>query len=72
MDMISQLPEDLLLRILSELPTANDVVATMVLSKRWQPLWKSVPKLVFDDDDDDSYQNIDTRRYFAFRTYSNF
>ncbi|CDY41819.1 BnaC02g12300D [Brassica napus] len=71
MDMISKLPEDLLLRILSELPTAKDVVATMVLSKRWQPLWKSVPKLVFDDDDD-RYQNIDTIRNFAFRTYSNF
>ncbi|WZY75723.1 hypothetical protein YC2023_022107 [Brassica napus] len=70
MDLISQLPEDLLLRILSELPTANDVVATMVLSKRWQPLWKSVPKLVFDDDDDDdSYQNIDTRRFSRFVDY---
>lgn len=68
MDMISKLPEDLLLRILSELPTAKDVVATMVLSKRWQPLWKSVPKLVFDDDDD-RYQNIDTIRFSRFVDY---
>lgn len=54
-DRICHLPDALLLRILSELPTAKDVVATMVLSKRWEPLWKSVSKLVYDD----SYQNID-------------
>ncbi|CAG7880003.1 unnamed protein product [Brassica rapa] len=54
-DRICHLPDALLLRILSEVPTAKDVVATMVLSKRWEPLWKSVPKLVYDD----SYQNID-------------
>ncbi|CAH8309238.1 unnamed protein product [Eruca vesicaria subsp. sativa] len=64
MDRISQLPDTLLLRILSELPTAKDVVATMVLSKRWLPLWKSVPKLVFKDD---IYQNInDTGRFSRF------
>ncbi|KAF8107509.1 hypothetical protein N665_0120s0033 [Sinapis alba] len=63
MDRISQLPDTLLLRILSELPNAKDVVATMVLSKRWQPLWKSVPNLVFDDN---SYQDIDTGRFSRF------
>ncbi|KAL0729120.1 hypothetical protein Bca4012_025213 [Brassica carinata] len=51
------------LRILSELPTAEDVVATMVLSKHWLPLWKSVPKLVFDDD---GYEDIDTGRFSRF------
>ncbi|XP_010443285.1 PREDICTED: probable FBD-associated F-box protein At1g32375 [Camelina sativa] len=55
MDRISQLPDELLLRILSLLPSAKDVVATMVLSKRWQFLWMFVPRLVYDDD---SYQGI--------------
>ncbi|KAF8104785.1 hypothetical protein N665_0167s0001 [Sinapis alba] len=48
---ISELLDTLLLRVLSLLPTAKDVVATMVLSKRWEFLWLSVPRLVFDDQD---------------------
>ncbi|KAJ4905709.1 putative FBD-associated F-box protein [Raphanus sativus] len=48
MDRISHLPEHLLLRILSFLPSTKDVVATMVLSKRWQFLWTLVPRLVYD------------------------
>ncbi|KAG7538166.1 Leucine-rich repeat 2 [Arabidopsis suecica] len=55
MDSISELPDALLLKILSLLPTARDVVATMVLSKRWQPLWKMVPKLIYDDDSSGSF-----------------
>ncbi|KAL1195218.1 putative FBD-associated F-box protein [Cardamine amara subsp. amara] len=61
MDRISKLPEALILRILSLLP-AQDVVATMFLSKRWQPLWTLVPKLMYDD----SYQNIEYRRFSKF------
>ncbi|XP_010451113.1 PREDICTED: probable FBD-associated F-box protein At1g32375 [Camelina sativa] len=61
MDSISQLPEALLLRILSLLP-AKDFVATMVLSKRWQLLWKLVPKLIYDD----SYQNIEYGKFSRF------
>lgn len=51
-DRISDLPETLLLEILSSLPTKT-VIATSVLSKRWQSLWKMVPKLEFE-----SYGNI--------------
>lgn len=47
MDMISELPDELLLKVLSLLP-AKDVVATMVLSRRWRFLWKFVPKLEYD------------------------
>ncbi|XP_056863732.1 FBD-associated F-box protein At3g49020-like isoform X2 [Raphanus sativus] len=43
-DMISELPEALLLHILSSVPT-KAVIATSVLSKRWRSLWKMLPKL---------------------------
>ncbi|KAL1210095.1 F-box/FBD/LRR-repeat protein [Cardamine amara subsp. amara] len=45
-DRISELPEALLLQILSLLPT-KDVTATSVLSKRWKSLKKIVPNLEF-------------------------
>ncbi|KAJ4875391.1 putative FBD-associated F-box protein [Raphanus sativus] len=47
MDRISQLPDELLLRILSLMPL-QDVADTMLLSKRWQFLWLMVPALTFD------------------------
>ncbi|KAJ4902920.1 FBD-associated F-box protein [Raphanus sativus] len=50
-DRISELPEALLLHILSSVPT-KDVIATSVLSKRWRSLWKMVPKLRFKSDVD--------------------
>ncbi|CAA0385549.1 unnamed protein product [Arabidopsis thaliana] len=49
MDRISNLSDDLLLKIVSSLPT-KDVVVTMLLSKRWKFLWMMVPKLRFDDE----------------------
>ncbi|KAL0877174.1 hypothetical protein Bca101_026879 [Brassica carinata] len=50
MDLISQLPDDLLLSILSSL-SLKDVMATRFLSQRWRSIWKLVPKLNIDDHD---------------------
>ncbi|XP_057436460.1 F-box/FBD/LRR-repeat protein At4g26340-like [Lotus japonicus] len=47
-DRISTLPDEALYHILSFLPTQM-AAATSILSKRWTPLWLSVPSLFFDD-----------------------
>ncbi|CAA7062494.1 unnamed protein product [Microthlaspi erraticum] len=56
MDRISQLSDDLLIEILSLVPT-KDAVAVSTLSKRWMSLWTLVPRLIFYDyfDEDDEY-----------------
>ncbi|KAF2615867.1 hypothetical protein F2Q70_00013736 [Brassica cretica] len=40
-DLICELPDELLLKILASLPS-KDVVTTSVLSKWWQSLWKEM------------------------------
>ena len=45
-DLISNLPDSILIHILSSLPL-TDVIATETLSKRWRFLLKMVPNLVF-------------------------
>lgn len=68
MDKISQLSDDLLIKILSLVPT-KDVVAMSVVSKRWMSLWTLVPRLVFDDysseDDEDEETNENHPRNLA-------
>ncbi|XP_024014618.1 FBD-associated F-box protein At5g38590 isoform X2 [Eutrema salsugineum] len=48
MDRISGLPDELLEKILSFVPT-QVAVSTSILSKRWKFLWMSLPKLEYDD-----------------------
>ncbi|XP_038691302.1 F-box/FBD/LRR-repeat protein At5g56420-like [Tripterygium wilfordii] len=46
---ISKLPDGILQRILSFLPT-KDAVKTSLLSRRWEYLWTSIPNLEFKED----------------------
>ncbi|XP_019101886.1 PREDICTED: FBD-associated F-box protein At3g49020-like [Camelina sativa] len=55
-DRISELPECLLLYILSLLPT-EIAIATSVLSKRWRSLWKVLPNLKFIDSSYNQYDH---------------
>ncbi|KAL8549987.1 hypothetical protein ACS0TY_008709 [Phlomoides rotata] len=48
LDRLSELPQSLILRILSFLPT-RDVISTTLLSKRWENLWTTLPCLNFSD-----------------------
>ncbi|XP_010443339.1 PREDICTED: putative F-box/FBD/LRR-repeat protein At5g56810 [Camelina sativa] len=47
-DRISELPNDLLFRILSLIPVSN-AMSTSQLSKRWKPVWKMLSTLVYDE-----------------------
>ncbi|ESQ42778.1 hypothetical protein EUTSA_v10015709mg [Eutrema salsugineum] len=49
MSNINELPDDLLVKILSTLPT-KDAVTTCLLSKRWESLWKNVARLEYDQE----------------------
>ncbi|KAM3316739.1 hypothetical protein ACQJBY_034712 [Aegilops geniculata] len=46
-DLISALPEDLLLQVLGRLRCARAAARTSILSRRWRGLWTSLPDLVF-------------------------
>lgn len=52
MDKISQLSDDLIIKILSLVET-KDAVAMSMLSKRWKSLWTLVPRLIFEDYSDE-------------------
>ncbi|XP_065869538.1 putative F-box/LRR-repeat protein At3g18150 isoform X1 [Euphorbia lathyris] len=47
-DRISALPDSLIHRILSFLPSTKQAIRTGILSKRWQNQWSRVPILIFD------------------------
>ncbi|EOA12711.1 hypothetical protein CARUB_v10028014mg [Capsella rubella] len=50
-DKISELPQDLLVMILSLVPI-KDAVTTMFLSKRWLSVWTMIPTLEYKDNDE--------------------
>lgn len=54
MDKISELPDELLVKILSSVPT-KVAVSTSVLSKRWKFLWMWLSKLEYSDDEGNSF-----------------
>lgn len=60
-DRISALPDPIIYHILSFLPTKLAAIIS-VLSKRWKPLWLSVPILHFDDK---SFPNFFSFRHFV-------
>jgi len=60
-DRISSLPDPIICHVLSFLPT-KPCAATSILSKRWNPLWLSVPALHFDDK---TFQNYDSFHHFV-------
>nr|GEV31493.1 hypothetical protein [Tanacetum cinerariifolium] len=51
-DVISSLPECLLLEIISRLTTTKHAIKTSTLSKRWQHVWTLLPNLIFIESDD--------------------
>ncbi|XP_059279809.1 LOW QUALITY PROTEIN: F-box/LRR-repeat protein At3g03360-like [Lycium ferocissimum] len=61
LDCISQLPDAVLLQILSLLPT-NDAVKSCVLSKRWRYLWTSIYNFLFIDR---NYNNVENFTSFV-------
>ncbi|GKE02677.1 ribonuclease H-like domain-containing protein, partial [Tanacetum coccineum] len=69
-DIISLLPDCLLLEIISrlELSTKHVIKTTSTISKRWQHLWTKLPTLSFIDTDDipNRRYNADISDYFSF------
>ncbi|CAN1152196.1 F-box protein At1g60400 [Linum perenne] len=47
-DLISELPDEILLSILRRLSSAREAAMTTILSKRWRSPWRSYPFVVFD------------------------
>ncbi|XP_010476775.1 PREDICTED: putative FBD-associated F-box protein At5g56560 [Camelina sativa] len=65
MESINDLPDEMLVKILSSFPTFKETIRTSLISKRWQDLWKLVPvfnlndNLVDDyDDDGESFKSF--------------
>ncbi|KAB2610574.1 F-box/LRR-repeat protein [Pyrus ussuriensis x Pyrus communis] len=62
---LNDLPEELLLHILSFLPTL-DSVQTSLISRKWRPLWSRVPSLNFNYQLFPPYEPpLDTRDFYA-------
>ncbi|KAF7837810.1 F-box/FBD/LRR-repeat protein [Senna tora] len=66
-DRISELPDDLLCKILSYLPNTKHAASTSILSKRWKSLWHQLPSL--DLDEEEYINNIVTPVRKNFKTH---
>ncbi|CAI9285261.1 unnamed protein product [Lactuca saligna] len=44
-DLISSMPDDILVSILSHLPHTEEVIRSSILSRRWRYFWTSIPSL---------------------------
>ena len=62
-DRISDLPDELIIHILSSLPTIV-AVQTSVLSKRWRRMWTSIPVLNFYDSRDEKNYSYHKKEKF--------
>ncbi|CAN6334193.1 unnamed protein product [Urochloa humidicola] len=58
-DLISELTDDQLLRILSFLPAASDAARTSALSRRWRHLWPNAVALRFAVGSEPNFNNAD-------------
>ncbi|RHN71555.1 putative F-box domain-containing protein [Medicago truncatula] len=67
-DRISNLPDGILIHILSFL-TTKESVATSILSKRWIHLWHHVPNLIFPEINLNDIQSIYTFNKFVFSVF---
>ncbi|PQP92280.1 F-box/LRR-repeat protein [Prunus yedoensis var. nudiflora] len=62
---LNDLPQELLLHILTFLPTL-DSIQTSLISQKWRPIWSRVPSLNFPFELFPSYEPpFDTRQFFA-------
>jgi hypothetical protein len=48
-DLISALPDDVIIQVLVRLPCAGVAVRTSLISRRWRGLWTRLPDLIFRD-----------------------
>ncbi|KAG7538207.1 F-box domain [Arabidopsis suecica] len=65
---LSDLPDELLLKILSSLPMFKETLATRLISKRWKGPWKLVPDVMFDDDDT-PFKSFETFMSFVYGSF---
>lgn len=64
-DWISQLPDSLIVQILSLMPV-KDAFRTTILSKRWQYLWTSIDNLIFGSRNINCSDSLAVNKFISF------